>query len=87
MRTDTRDVGITRVREGGRPGAWTRLVSDQRGQELLEYGLLIETIGIVGALSLPILQNRLSTSYSSQDTWIQQDWCMNPDQSPCAPPP
>ena len=62
-----------------RPTAWRRLVSDQTGQELLEYGLLIVTIGLAGALLFPIIEGKLSVTYSANDSAIQRDW------SPCDP--
>jgi Flp pilus assembly pilin Flp len=73
---------VDRPHETGRrsrPTAWHRLVSDQAGQELIEYGLLIVTIGLAGALLFPIIEGKLSTGYSANDSAIQRDW------SPCDP--
>ncbi len=57
-----------------RSTAWARLVSDQAGQELIEYGLLVVTIGLAGALLLPIIADKLGAGYRAQDAAIQADW-------------
>jgi hypothetical protein len=80
MRHTTRPVDETRVKiTRPRPTAWRRLVSEQTGQELLEYGLLIVTVGMAGALIFPIIQAKLSVAYSASDSAIQADWV------PCDP--
>jgi len=80
MRNTTRTVDKAHVtRRHPRPTAWRRLVSDQTGQELIEYGLLIVTIGLAGALLFPIIESKLSVGYSTNDSAIQRDW------SPCDP--
>ena len=67
-----------------RPTAWRRLVSDQTGQELIEYGLLIVTIGLAGALFFPIIQGKLAVGYSTNDSAIQRDWApCDPGAWPC----
>jgi Flp pilus assembly pilin Flp len=80
MRNNTRKVdraGVTASRT--RPTAWRRLVSDQAGQDLLEYGILLATVGIAGVLIFPIIQGKLSAAYSANDSAIQRDW------EPCDP--
>jgi Flp pilus assembly pilin Flp len=78
--TRTREVGMaTPKRTLARRSAWRRLVSDQSGQDLIEYGLLVVTVGIAGALVFPIIQNKLATNYSANDSAIQRDW------APCDP--
>ena len=54
MRNATQVVDMAHVTGGRpRPTAWRRLVSDQTGQELIEYGLLIGiiTVGAIGAIA------------------------------------
>jgi Flp pilus assembly pilin Flp len=80
MRITTRKVDMAHVTGRRlRQTAWRRLVSDQTGQELIEYGLLIVTIGLAGALLFPIIEGKLSVGYSANDSAIQRDW------SPCDP--
>jgi len=62
-----------------RQTAWRRLVSDQTGQDLIEYGLLIVTIGLAGALLFPIIEGKLSVGFAANDSAIQRDW------APCDP--
>ena len=80
MRTTTRKVDMAQARgRHPRPTAWRRLVSDQTGQELIEYGMLIIAIGLAGALLFPIIEGKLSVNYSANDSAIQRDW------APCDP--
>jgi Flp pilus assembly pilin Flp len=85
MRNTTQEVDMAHATgRHSRPTAWRRLVSDQTGQEFLEYGLLIVTIGIAGALIFPIIQAKLSAGYSNNDSSIQRDWSpCDPGASPC----
>jgi len=62
-----------------RQTAWRRLASDQTGQDLIEYGLLIVTIGLAGALLFPIIEGKLSVGFAANDSAIQRDW------APCDP--
>jgi Flp pilus assembly pilin Flp len=80
MRKTTQEADMAHVTgRHPRPTAWRRLASDQTGQELIEYGLLIVTIGLAGALLFPIIEGKLSTGFSANDSAIQRDW------SPCDP--
>jgi hypothetical protein len=69
----------TPKRTAARRSAWTRVICDQSGQELIEYGLLIVTVGLAGALFFPIIQNKLAVGFSANDSAIQRDW------APCDP--
>ena len=52
---------------------------DESGQDLVEYGILLATIGIAGALVFPTIIEKLSDNYVSGNTEIQADW------EPCDP--
>ena len=79
MRHTTRTVDMALTGRHPRPAAWRRLVSDETGQDLIEYGLLIVTIGLAGALLFPIIEGKLRVGYSANDSAIQRDW------EPCPP--
>jgi Flp pilus assembly pilin Flp len=55
------------------------VVRDQSGQELIEYGLLVVTVGLAGVLLFPIIQAKLSAGFAANDSAIQRDW------QPCEP--
>ena len=52
---------------------------DESGQDLLEYGILLATIGIAGALVFPTIIDKLSDNYIDGNAEIQADW------EPCDP--
>ena len=57
------------------------VVTDDRGQDLIEYGLLTAMIGIAGLLALSSLSGKMGTVYSSWDAAGQNAW------QPCPPQP
>lgn len=75
----TREVDARVDPTRARPVAWRRLVCDQSGQDLIEYGLLVVTIGLAGALLFPIISGKLSAGYAAQDSAINEHW------APCNP--
>lgn len=58
-----------------------RIVTDDRGQDLIEYALLTSIIGIAGLLALSSLSGKMGAIYSSWDTAGQNAW------QPCPPQP
>ena len=58
-----------------------RVLTDDRGQDLIEYGLLTAFIGIASLLALSTLSTNMGTVYSSWDTAAQNAW------QPCPPQP
>jgi Flp pilus assembly pilin Flp len=51
-----------------------RLISDQRGQDLIEYMLLASFIAIVGVLGAQAIGIEINTSYRSWDSATQNIW-------------
>jgi len=41
-------------------GTFRRFLADERGQDLIEYGLLAAIIGIAGALVLPLIGPKMA---------------------------
>jgi len=67
---------------GARPTAFERLVrliADDRGQDLIEYGLLTGTIGIAGLLVFPQLVEQMTAAYMNTITEMESLWV------PCPP--
>ena len=58
-----------------------RLLSDDRGQDLVEYALLTAIIGISGLLILSTISTKMGTTYSGWNTAGQNAW------QPCPPQP
>ena len=58
-----------------------RVLTDDRGQDLIEYGVLTAMIGIAGLLALSALSTNMGTVYSSWDAAAQNAW------QPCPPQP
>jgi Flp pilus assembly pilin Flp len=59
----------------------TRFISDDSGQDLIEYGLLTAIIGISGVLILLTISANISPSYNGVNTRGQNAW------QPCPPQP
>jgi Flp pilus assembly pilin Flp len=56
-------------------GLLSRLVVDDRGQDLVEYALLVSIIGIAGVLVFPEIEEAIGAAF---DTWTggaYDDWC------------
>ena len=58
-----------------------RLLSDDRGQDLIEYALLTAIIGISGLLILSTLPAKMGNAYIGWNTAAQNAW------QPCPPKP
>jgi Flp pilus assembly pilin Flp len=58
-----------------------RFVSDDCGQDLIEYALLTAIIGISGLLVLSTISTKMGTAYSGWNTAGQNAW------QPCPPKP
>ncbi len=51
-----------------------QLVVEERGQDLVEYGLLAALIGCVGVTIFPLIQAKLNGTYTGWGTAIQNLW-------------
>ncbi len=51
-----------------------RLLSDERGQDLIEYALLTAAIGVAGAATWPLFERAIGTAYRALDTNTQNLW-------------
>ena len=58
-----------------------RFVSDDCGQDLIEYGLLTAIIGVAGLLALSAISAKMGPAYSGWNTAAQNAW------QPCPPKP
>ena len=58
-----------------------RLIADDEGQDLIEYGLLAGLIGSVGALLFPVIVDQMSAAYTS---WVSGAAAIS---EPCPPAP
>ena len=58
-----------------------QFISDDSGQDLIEYALLTAIIGISGVLILSTLSTTMGTAYSGWNTAGQNAW------EPCPPQP
>ena len=54
---------------------FVRLVADDRGQDVIEYGLLAAIIGIAGILVLPAIGDAMGTAYSAWGADSYEIWC------------
>jgi Flp pilus assembly pilin Flp len=51
-----------------------RFLADERGQDLIEYGLLAAIIALAGSLILPQIGPRMDTAYRSWGTQVYNIW-------------
>ena len=51
-----------------------RFLTDERGQDLVEYGLLAAIIAIAGALILPQVAPKMDTAFRSWGTQVYDSW-------------
>ena len=51
-----------------------RLLVEERGQDLIEYGLLAALIACVGVTTFPLIQAKLKGTYTGWGTAIQNLW-------------
>jgi len=54
-----------------------QLLVEERGQDLIEYGLLAALIACVGVSVFPLIQGRLNAVYTGWGTAIQNLWIPN----------
>ena len=52
-----------------------RLVVDDRGHDLIEYGLLASIIGIAGILVIPTIVTKMDAAYTAWTNGAYNDWC------------
>jgi Flp pilus assembly pilin Flp len=52
-----------------------RLVIDDRGQDLIEYGLLASIVGIAGILVVPTIAEKMDAAFESWIVGAYDDWC------------
>jgi Flp pilus assembly pilin Flp len=64
-------------------GLIRRLLRDDRGQDLIEYGLLAFTIGLVGIAAWDAIVTGIGVGYGNWDTGTQNLWM---PQDPAAGP-
>ena len=69
------------IRSQLRGNVKVRWLSDDCGQDLVEYALLTAIIGISGLLVLSAMSTSMSTKYSGRNTAVQNAW------QPCPPKP
>jgi Flp pilus assembly pilin Flp len=50
------------------------LVYDDRGQDLVEYVLLVALIGLAAVVAAPLIEQAIATGYSNYNTNIQDQW-------------
>jgi Flp pilus assembly pilin Flp len=55
-----------------------RFLKDERGQDLVEYGLLAAIIAIAGALILPQIAPKMNTAYQNWGTQVYNIWVPPP---------
>ncbi len=49
-------------------------LGDRRGQDLIEYALLVGAIGLATVAAGPAIRTALSTAYAVWNTQIQDEW-------------
>lgn len=69
--TATADVLRTLL---GTPTMFTRLLVDDRGQDIIEYALLTAAIGIAGAVTWPLITDAIGAAYAAFDADTQAIW-------------
>jgi Flp pilus assembly pilin Flp len=51
-----------------------RLLSDESGQDLIEYALLTVFVGLAGVALWVIIEGRINAAYTSYDSGVQGLW-------------
>lgn len=51
-----------------------RFGRDTGGQDLVEYALLVATIGVVGAATMPLLEDAIGIALTLMTTQTQDQW-------------
>jgi Flp pilus assembly pilin Flp len=57
---------------------WRRLLVDDSGQDLIEYGLLASIIAVAGATVLPSVRTAMGNTFSGWNTAFYNLWTPNP---------
>ena len=60
---------------------WRRLITDESGQDLIEYALLTTFIGIVCLATWDLVRGAINTTYLSWNTSMNSAW-ETPDPIP-----
>jgi Flp pilus assembly pilin Flp len=60
------------------------LVTDESGQDLIEYGLLAGLFAAVSGALFPVLADQMSTAYQSWVTGTHAVWEPCPPGDPCS---
>jgi Flp pilus assembly pilin Flp len=55
-----------------------RLLSDDHGQDLIEYALLTTAIGLAGIVTWPLIVDAMGAAYAALDTQTQNIWEVPP---------
>jgi Flp pilus assembly pilin Flp len=56
------------------PEIFRRFLADDRGQDLVEYGLLASIIGIAGYLILPLVGPKMDAAFRTWGTQVYNIW-------------
>jgi Flp pilus assembly pilin Flp len=56
------------------PGWFRRFLSDESGQDLVEYALLATIIGIAGYLVLPVIAPKMGNAYLQWGGQVYNAW-------------
>ena len=51
-----------------------RFIADDRGQDLIEYGLLAAIIGLAGVLILPLIGPKMDAAFQNWGTQVYGIW-------------
>jgi Flp pilus assembly pilin Flp len=54
---------------------FARLVVGNRGQDLIEYGLLAAIIGVIGILIMPTIEAKMDAAFALWNAGAYADWC------------
>ena len=55
-------------------GGARRFRRDDRGQDLVEYGMLVALIGLAALLAAPVIEQAIAAGYAAYNTNIQDSW-------------
>ena len=60
----------------------SRLISDESGQDVIEYGLLASILAISGVLVFPRIKSGMDLAFSNWGTAVYNLWTPNPPAGP-----
>ena len=55
-------------------GLWRRLLTDDQGQDVIEYALLTAGIGVMGVATWPVIVTGIGNAYQLLDQQTQDLW-------------